>query len=225
MEELQIIKLAVLASGNGTNLQALIDSCKLPDYPAEISLVVSDNEKSFALKRAKESKIKTKIYDLKNKTNYRTLADDLKALDVDLICCAGFMRIIPSFFVKEFKGKIVNIHPSLLPSFPGLNAQEKALESGTRITGCTVHFVDEGVDTGPIIMQASVPILPDDVVEVLTKRILQFEHLIYPIAVKFIAKKMVTLDNGKTHYHFQINSIPEGFSSPVTQKEFDLNED
>ncbi len=220
MDVIKVLKICVLVSGNGTNLQALIDSCKLDDVPAEISLVVSDNLNAFALKRAKESNIKTKVYDFKDKNNYNKLANELKIQNIDLICCAGFMRIMPNYFVREFVGKIINIHPSLLPSFPGLNAQKKALKSGARISGCTVHFVDEGMDTGPIIMQASVPILPDDDQNILSKRILEFEHHIYPMVVRLIAKRMVVFHDGKTHYNYQINSVPDGFLSPSIQDEF-----
>ena len=220
MDENKNLNICVLVSGNGTNLQALIDSCKLDDYPAKISLVVSDNLNAFALKRADESNVKTKVYDFKDENNYNKLADELKIQEIDLICCAGFMRIIPDYFVKEFAGKIINIHPSLLPSFPGLNAQKKALESGARISGCTVHFVDEGVDTGPIIMQASVPILPNDNQDILSKRILEFEHQIYPMVVKLIAKRLVLYRDGKTHYNYQLNSVPDGFLSPSIEAEF-----
>tara|TARA_A100001037_G_C15134019_1_gene630135 strand:- start:494 stop:1165 length:672 start_codon:yes stop_codon:yes gene_type:complete len=221
MSEIKNCKLAVLASGNGSNLQALIDASKFSSYPAEISLVVSDNENAYALKRAEEAEIKTLFYNFKEKSNYKNLSDELKNQNIDLICCAGFMRIIPDFFVKEFAGKIVNIHPSLLPSFPGLNAQKQALDSGVRISGCTVHFVDEGVDTGSIIMQAAVPILPDDNQDALTQRILKFEHRIYPMAVKLIAENMVYLDDRTTHYNIDLKSIPEGFLFPGIQLRLD----
>ncbi len=214
MNEIKDLKIVVLVSGNGSNLQALIDASKLKDYPAVISLVVSDNKNAYALTRAEESNIRTEVYNFKDKSNYRKLANDLEEIDIDLICCAGFMRIIPDFFVKKFTGKIINIHPSLLPSFPGLNAQKQALDSGVRISGCTVHYVDEGIDTGSIIMQASVPILPDDDQDKITKRILKFEHKIYPIAVKLIANKKVYLENRKTQYNFNMQSFPEGFLFP-----------
>ena len=221
MSDINFFKLAVLASGNGSNLQALIDASKSSSYPAEISLVVSDNKNAYALKRAEEAQIKTVTYDFKDKSNYNNLARELKKQSIDLICCAGFMRIIPDYFVKGFIGKIVNIHPSLLPSFPGLNAQKQALDSGVRISGCTVHFVDEGVDTGSIIMQASVPILPDDNLDTLTQKILRFEHKIYPMAVRLIAENKVYLEDRKTHYKLDIESIPEGFLFPDIQVRLD----
>tara|TARA_B100000686_G_scaffold141843_2_gene149300 strand:- start:2636 stop:3307 length:672 start_codon:yes stop_codon:yes gene_type:complete len=221
MSDINIFKLAVLASGNGSNLQALIDASKSSSYPAEISLVVSDNKNAYALKRAEEAQIKTVTYDFKDKSNYNNLASELKKQSIDLICCAGFMRIIPDYFVKGFIGKIVNIHPSLLPSFPGLNAQKQALDSGVRISGCTVHFVDEGVDTGSIIMQASVPILPDDNLDTLTQKILRFEHKIYPMAVRLIAENKVYLEDRKTNYKLDIESIPEGFLFPDMQVRLD----
>ena len=221
MSDINIFKLAVLASGNGSNLQALIDASKSSSYPAEISLVVSDTKNAYALKRAEEAQIKTVTYDFKDKSNYNNLASELKKQSIDLICCAGFMRIIPDYFVKGFIGKIVNIHPSLLPSFPGLNAQKQALDSGVRISGCTVHFVDEGVDTGSIIMQASVPILPDDNLDTLTQKILRFEHKIYPMAVRLIAENKVYLEDRKTNYKLDIESIPEGFLFPDMQVRLD----
>jgi phosphoribosylglycinamide formyltransferase-1 len=125
------------------------------------------------------------------------IGDRIEKAGAGLVCCAGFMRILPPEFVRRFAGRILNIHPALLPSFPGLHAQRKALRSGVRIAGCTVHFIDEGVDTGPIILQAAVPVLPEDDEERLSARILRYEHRIYPLAVRLIAEGRVRLEGRK----------------------------
>lgn len=186
------LRIAVLASGRGSNLQALVDAGESGRMDGKVALVVSDNPGAYALERAKEHGIPSRVIERKNFASRRdfdsAFADAVEDSGVDIVALAGFMRIISPSFLHRFPGKVINIHPSLLPAFPGLDAQKQALEYGVKITGCTVHFVDEGVDTGPIIIQSAVPVLPDDTVELLSARILQQEHIIYPKAVTMIAR-------------------------------------
>lgn len=193
------INLAVFVSGRGSNLQAVIDAVEAGKIDALISFVLSDVENSYALERARRQKIDTIFIDPKKypqREDYdRAILEFLKIRPVDLICLAGFMRILTPLFIKEFPGKIMNIHPSLLPSFPGLRAQKKALAHGVKFSGCTVHFVDEGVDTGPIIIQGVVPVLEDDTEESLAAHILEIEHKIYPQAIQFFASGRIGITN------------------------------
>ena len=181
-------RLAVFVSGSGTNLQAIIDA-GIPTV--EIVLVLSNNPGAYALERAKKHGIPAEVADHKNYSGREEYEKHVLGLlgpyNVDLIALAGFMRILSPHFVRAYKNKITNIHPALLPSFPGMHAAKQALESGVKFTGCTVHFVDEGVDTGPIILQAVVPVRDDDNEESLLERIHGEEHRIYPEALKFIA--------------------------------------
>jgi phosphoribosylglycinamide formyltransferase-1 len=181
-------RIVVLVSGRGTNLQALIEASRSGFIPGEISLVVSDNPQAYALRRAEEAKIPTLALDYRSFPNKRAyeaaLMEVLERENPELICLAGYMRIVGKEIVARFRHRIMNIHPSLLPAFPGLEAQRQALEYGVKVSGCTVHFVDEGMDTGPIILQATCPVLEDDTPETLAERILEYEHQIYPQAVK-----------------------------------------
>lgn len=181
-------RLAVFVSGSGTNLQAIIDA-GIPTV--EIALVLSNNPGAYALERAKKHGIPAKAADHKNfpgREEYdEHVLELLEPYGVDLIALAGFMRILTPRFVRAYKNRIINIHPALLPSFPGMHAAKQALDSGVKFTGCTVHFVDEGVDSGPIILQAVVPVRDDDNEESLLERIHKEEHRIYPEALKLIA--------------------------------------
>ncbi len=178
----------MFVSGSGTNLQAIIDA-GIPNV--EIALVLSNNPGAYALERAKKHGIPAEIADHRDysgREEYeKRVLELLEPYEVDLIALAGFMRILSPYFVRAYKNRIVNIHPALLPSFPGMHAARQALESGVKFTGCTVHFVDEGVDTGPTILQAVVPVLDDDNEESLLERIHKEEHRIYPEALKLIA--------------------------------------
>lgn len=190
------IRLGVLVSGRGSNLQAIIDAINQGKINASIEIVISDREDAYALKRAEENHIKNifvnpKEYESKQEFE-REVIRLLKENNVELICLAGFMRVLSPDIVRAFKDRIINIHPSLLPSFPGLHVQKKALEHGVKFSGCTVHFVDEGVDTGPIIIQAVVPIFDNDTEDSLSERILKQEHKIYPQAVQLIAEQRIT---------------------------------
>ena len=191
------LKVGVLASGNGSNLQAIIDRSERGELDAEVVCVITNKADAFALERARKHGIPA-IH-----INYRDFAGReaydaavvaaLQAHGVELVVLAGFMRIITRVLLVAFPLAVMNIHPALLPSFPGLDAQQQALDHGVKVTGCTVHFVDEGTDTGPIIIQAAVPILPDDTIETLSRRIHVQEHRIYPQAIKLFAEGRLTV--------------------------------
>ncbi|MFA5322663.1 MAG: phosphoribosylglycinamide formyltransferase [Smithella sp.] len=186
-----LLKLGVLISGNGSNLQSIIDNIEKGSLKAVVKIVISNNPDAFGITRAQRHGIPFAVLkngDFKNKDDFdAALIKILKDNDVDLIILAGFMRIISPKLLKTFPGRILNIHPALLPSFPGLHGQRQAVEYGVKFSGCTVHFVDEGVDTGPIIIQSAVPVLDDDTEETLAARILKEEHKIYPQAIQFFA--------------------------------------
>ncbi|MGQ9473431.1 MAG: phosphoribosylglycinamide formyltransferase [Candidatus Caldatribacteriaceae bacterium] len=191
-------RIVVLVSGRGTNLQALIEATQKGIIPGRITLVISDNPGAYALERARKAHIPTKVLDYALFPEKRAYEEALLiALDQempDLICLAGYMRIVGKEIVARYRYKILNIHPSLLPAFPGLEAQKQAFEYGVKVSGCTVHFVDEGMDTGPIILQASCPVFDDDTPETLSKRILKYEHQIYPQAVRLFLEGKLTLE-------------------------------
>ena len=193
-----MVRIVVLVSGRGSNLQAIINSIENKKINAVIAVVISDVQNALALEIAMEHGIKTLFIDpskFKTRENFdQNIIEIIKREQATLICLAGFMRVLSETFVKQFKNRIMNIHPSLLPSFPGLKAQNKALDAGVKFSGCTVHFLDEGIDTGPIICQAVVPVLNDDTVEKLSKRILNEEHHIYPLAIQaFIEQRLVCI--------------------------------
>ena len=197
----QDFKLAVLVSGRGTNLQAIIDAVEHRELPAKIAIVLCNIKDAFALERAQNRGIETAFLDPKSfsgKAEYdRAMIDLLQSKSVDLVCLAGFMRILGKAFIQAFSGKIINIHPSLLPAFPGLHPQKQALEYGVKFSGCSVHFVDEGVDSGPIILQSVVPVYDTDDEETLSSRILEQEHMLYPRAIRLCLENRLTL-SGRT---------------------------
>jgi phosphoribosylglycinamide formyltransferase-1 len=186
------LKIAVLISGRGSNLQALIDACREPDYPAEIGLVLSNVEGAAGLDRARRADLPTCVIDHKDfgdRNDFEeALLGELGRAGVGLVCLAGFMRLLGDHFLRPWHNRVVNIHPSLLPSFKGVHVHEQVIESGARLSGCTVHFVRPAMDNGPIIIQAAVPVLPDDGPETLAARVLKQEHRIYPMAVRYIAE-------------------------------------
>ena len=198
---LNIFKLAVLVSGRGSNLQAIIDSIEREELNAHLSIVISNTKDAMALKRAEKHGIKTIFIDpstyLNSKEYDKALLLKLKEFSIDLICLAGYMRILGEEVIQTFEKKIINIHPSLLPAFPGLDAQKQAINHGVKFSGCTVHFVDSGVDSGPIILQTVVPVYDNDDEKSLSKRILEQEHYLYPKAIKMIQEKKIRL-NGRT---------------------------
>ena len=192
------LKLGVLISGRGSNLQALIDACSDPAFPAEIVVVLSNRADAGGLERARSSGIATATVshrDFPDRAAFDSAIDaTLRAAGVELVCLAGFMRLLTPGFVTGWGDRIVNIHPSLLPAFKGAHAHADALAAGVRISGCTVHIVRPEMDDGPILIQAAVPVLPDDTEDTLAARILEAEHLCYPFAVRAIAEGRVRIE-------------------------------
>ncbi len=186
------LKLGVLISGRGSNLQALIDAAADPSFPAEIALVISNRADAGGLARAEGAGIATKIIPHKDFATREAfdsaLTDTLRAAGVGLVCLAGFMRLLTAGFAQDWHDRLINIHPSLLPSFKGLNSHAQALAAGVRFSGCTVHYVRPEMDAGPIILQAAVPVHDGDDEDALAERILTAEHRCYPLAVKLIAE-------------------------------------
>lgn len=189
------VAVGVLASGRGTNLQTLINACAAPDYPAKIAIVLSNKEDAPALERARQAHIPAELIDERIFAARQSLEEALLAAirehGVELLCLAGFMRLLSPAFLTTFGRPVLNIHPALLPSFPGLHAVRQALEHGVKISGCTVHLVDAGTDSGPIIVQAAVPVLPGDDEAALSARILREEHRIFPLALRWVAQQAI----------------------------------
>ena len=189
-------KLGVMCSGRGTDLQSIIDAIKNGELDAEISIVLTDKPNVMALERAEKAGIKNICVDRKkfaSRADFET--ELLKNLEgVDLVVLAGFMRILSPDFVRRYEGRLMNIHPSLLPAFPGAHAHRDVLAYGVKISGCTVHFVDEGTDSGPIILQAAVEVKDDDTEETLSARVLEQEHIIYPKAIKLFVEGKLKIE-------------------------------
>ena len=192
-----MINIGVLASGRGTNLQAIIEAIEDGKIAGEIKVVMSDHPKACALKRAQQYLIDTRYIDFKEFKNREDFDKEiikiLKEKKIDLVVLAGYMRILSPYFIRAYQNKIMNIHPALLPSFPGLYAQKQAIGNGVKISGCTVHFVDEGVDSGPIILQKAVEMSDDDTEESLTEKILKEEHQIYPQAIQLFSESRLII--------------------------------
>ena len=186
------VSIGVLISGSGTNLQAIIDAVEANELDARIEIVLSNRADAYGLIRAKKHGIPTEVLDHKQFPNReafdQAVVDHLRAHGVELVILAGFMRLLSPVFVTAYSNRIMNIHPALLPAFPGLNVQRKAVEHGVRFSGCTVHFVNEECDEGPIIIQAVVPVFPDDTEQSLAARILKQEHRIYPRAIQLYSE-------------------------------------
>ena len=193
-------KLGVLCSGRGTDLQSIIDAIEAGKVPAEIAIVLTDKE-AYALERARKAGIEAVCVDRKQfdgrEPFEKALIEKLEAAGVTLVVLAGFMRILTPYFVGHFAGRIMNIHPALLPSFPGAHAHRDVLAYGVKVSGCTVHFVDEGTDSGPIIMQAAVPVLDDDTEETLGARVLKEEHRIYPECIRLYCEGKLKVEGRK----------------------------
>jgi len=191
-------RLGVLISGRGSNLKALIEAAADPGYPAEIALVISNRAAAPGLGYAAAAGIPQAVIEAADRGRFAQAADGLlRRHGVDLVCLAGFMRLLDDGFVDAWRDRMVNIHPSLLPSFKGLHAQRQALAAGVRFAGCTVHFVRPDVDAGPIVAQAVVPVHPDDDEKSLSARILAQEHRLYPLAVRLIAEGRVHVEGDK----------------------------
>ena len=193
------LKTAVLLSGRGTNMQALIDDCAGPGAAAEIVAVISNVPGAAGLQRAEAAGIETRVIDHKTFPDRESFEDDihrcLQGFGVELVCLAGFMRILTAGFVARWRDRLINIHPSLLPAYRGLDTHARVLAAGVRFTGCTVHFVRPEMDAGPIIVQAAVPVHADDDAASLARRVLAAEHRIYPLALRLIAARRVSVRN------------------------------
>jgi phosphoribosylglycinamide formyltransferase 1 len=212
------LKIGVLISGRGSNLQALIDACADPAFPAEIGLVLSNKADAYGLERARQVGIPAAVVshrDYADKPGFEAAMDDaLNAAGVELVCLAGFMRLLTSGFVDRWHNRLINIHPSLLPSFKGLDTHARAIEAGVRFTGCTVHYVRPTMDEGPIILQAVVPILEGDDDHALADRVLIAEHRCYPAALKLIAEGRAKVEGERVTISGAPITAPEPLLNP-----------
>ncbi|WP_113225184.1 phosphoribosylglycinamide formyltransferase [Agrobacterium cavarae] len=194
-------RVVVFISGGGSNMVALAQACREPDFPAEVACVISDKPTAGGLAKAQGLGIPTLVFERKNYASKgeheAAILAALGELAPDIICLAGYMRLISGEFIAPYEGRIINIHPSLLPLFPGLHTHQRAIDSGMKITGCTVHFVTEGMDEGPIIGQAAVPVIAGDTADSLAARVLTVEHKLYPLALRLLAEGKVRMDGGK----------------------------
>ncbi len=204
-------RIVVLISGSGSNLQAIIDACKLPDYPGEVVAVISNKADAYGLTRAANEAIDNHVLSHKafdSREQYdQALIEKIDSYHADLVVLAGFMRILTPAFVQHFSGKLLNIHPSLLPKYQGLNTHQRAIDAGDTEHGVSVHFVTEELDGGPVILQAKVPIFEEDDAEILASRIHQQEHRIYPLVVKWFCSGRLKMQDD--------NVILDGISLPV----------
>ena len=209
------LRIGVLASGEGTNLQALLDACHESRINGHVALMLTNNPQAGAIARCRRAGVPFAVVnhrDFSERTAFdAVLVEKLRATHIDLVVLAGFMRIISPVLINAFAQRIMNIHPSLLPAFPGKDPQRQALEHGVRFSGCTVHFVDTGVDTGPIILQAVVPVHGTDDVETLKRRIQEQEHCIYPQAVQLFAQGRLVLDGRRVTILPEAPSLSDSF--------------
>lgn len=191
------MRLGILISGRGSNFEAISNAIARRKLDAEIAIVISNRPNAGGLDIARSRGIPLRVIEsrgMEREAYDKLVIDELRTHEVDLVCLAGFMRLLSASFVEAFPNRVINIHPSLLPAFPGLDAQRQALEYGVKITGCTVHLVDEFLDSGPILVQSAVPVLGEDSVETLSARILAQEHVIYSQAIQMIVDRRITLD-------------------------------
>jgi phosphoribosylglycinamide formyltransferase-1 len=194
-------RVGILISGRGSNMRALVEAARDPTFPAEVAVVISNRPQAAGLAWAREQGLPTEIIDHKHYAERSTFDAELDrclaSAGVELVCCAGFMRLMTALLVQKWEGRMLNIHPSLLPLFRGLDPQKQALEAGVRISGCTVHYVVPEMDAGPIVAQAAVQVDPDDTPDTLAARILEAEHRLYPHAVRLVASGDVRLEQGR----------------------------
>jgi phosphoribosylglycinamide formyltransferase 1 len=211
-------RIGVLISGRGSNLAALIEAARLPDYPAEIAVVVSNRPDAAGLERAAEASVATAVVDHTRFPDRRAFEEELErtlaAGSVDILCLAGFMRIFTPWFVERWAGRMLNIHPSLLPAFPGTHTHRQALAAGVLIHGCTVHFVTPELDSGPIIAQAAVRVVPGDTDETLAARVLAEEHRLYPLALRLVCEGKARLDGEVVHHRLTWRGDDTLFAPP-----------
>jgi phosphoribosylglycinamide formyltransferase-1 len=216
---MQKVKTAILISGRGSNMMALIEAARAKDYPAEIALVISNKPEAAGIEKAKAEGIRTVVIDHKQFGNrvafearlHQTLLDH----QIQLIANAGFMRMLTGGFVDRWRDRHLNIHPSLLPAFPGLDTHERAIDEGVKIAGCTVHFIRLEMDTGPIVAQAAVPVQPNDTADTLSARVLEAEHRIYPLALRMVASGEARVENDRIVFAPPIGKLPMLIWPPV----------
>lgn len=215
------LTVGVLISGSGSNLQALIDRMADGSVPARIALVISNQPDAFGLERAKRAGIPACVIhhrDFPDRESFeQAMIVALEEAGVELVCLAGFMRVLTPCFIRAFQGRLLNIHPALLPAFPGLHVQQRAIEAGARFSGATVHFVSEEVDAGPIVVQAVVPILDPDTPDTLAARILRQEHRIYPLAVTLYAQKRLRIEGARVRILDPREDADASLISPMTE--------
>lgn len=194
-------RVVAFISGGGSNMLALAKAAEAPDFPADIIAVFTDKADAGGIAKAEALGIPARTFlrrDYADKHAHEAaILDALDVLSPDIICLAGYMRLLSGAFINRYEGRILNIHPSLLPLFPGLHTHQRAIDAGMRIAGCTVHFVTEGMDEGPVIVQAAVPVLPDDTADALAARVLTVEHKSYPLALRLVAEGKVRMEDGK----------------------------
>lgn len=212
-------KVAVLISGRGSNLGSLIAACAEPDYPAGIAVVISNRPGAAGLALAEDAGLATMVID---HTKFDTREDfdveidrNLHNLGIELVCLAGFMRLLASDFVEAWRDRLINIHPSLLPAYPGVNIHDRVIDDGVRISGCTVHYVRNGMDSGPIIAQAAVPVLSSDTADTLADRVLAAEHRIYPMALKMVADGTVRVSGERIVFGARESEAAPLYSPPI----------
>lgn len=211
------VRVGVLISGSGSNLQAILDATAAPDHPAEVALVLSNRADAFGLERARRAGVPAEVLShrgLGREAYDGLLVERLRAASVQWVCLAGFMRIVTPVLLGAFPGRVLNIHPALLPSFPGLHGQAQAFEAGVRVAGATVHLVDEGTDTGPIVAQGVVPVLPGDDADSLAARILTVEHRLYPMALRWAVEGRLHVEGHKVRVDLapgESTSVAQGF--------------
>ncbi|MGR0182983.1 phosphoribosylglycinamide formyltransferase [Azospirillum aestuarii] len=214
------LKVGVLISGRGSNLQALIDACAAPDFPADIALVLSNKADAYGLERAASAGVPVAV------VSHRDFPGDKRAFEeamdarlreagVELVCLAGFMRLLSPWFVERWHDRMINIHPSLLPSFKGLDTHQRALDAGVRFHGCTVHYVRTEMDEGPIIAQAAVPVLPGDDADRLSACVLEAEHRLYPQALRLIAEGRARVEDGRVTLSGPVAELPTLINPPA----------
>ncbi|PCJ61574.1 MAG: phosphoribosylglycinamide formyltransferase [Rhodospirillaceae bacterium] len=214
-------RVGVLISGRGSNLQALIAACEAPDYPAEIALVIANVADAKGLEHAKRAGISFCVIshkDFPDRAGFDAALDSaLRQANIGIICLAGFMRLLGEKFTTAWRDRVLNIHPSLLPAFPGLNTHRKVIEAGVKISGCTVHLVRPELDAGPILIQAAVPVAQDDTPETLAARVLTMEHRCYPMALRLLATNGVRVEENRTRLAATPATPAAGFLNPETQ--------
>ncbi len=213
------LRVGVLISGRGSNLAALIQASAVRDYPAEIAVVISNNPGVAGLERAREAGIEALVVDHRGRDGReafeKRVSEELRARDVELVCLAGFMRLLTPGFLEAWPKRVINIHPSLLPAFKGLNTHAHALEAGVRITGCTVHYVVPEMDSGAIIAQAAVPVLGGDDASALAARVVAAEHVIYPLALRLVAEGRARLVGGRVSIDGEVLAPPPLINPPL----------